>query len=106
MLILQFSLVVFAVMCFGFTQVNSHIIVAFLFLLTGQSPRVKAFLCPLPMLAVCCDIASWWLARPFEPLVYVIGAAGAVFGTTMGIQILCILGALWLGRPRETPGRS
>jgi hypothetical protein len=49
---------------------------------------------------VCLDVASWWLARPFEPFVYAIGAAGAIFGTTLSMQLACVLGALWLGRPR------
>lgn len=54
------------------------------------------------MLAVVLDIGSWWLARFFEPFVYVIAAAGAVFGAAYGLQILCIFGSMWLARS-ESP---
>ncbi len=77
------------------------LIIGALFFLTGQRPTVKAILGPLPMVAVCCDICSWWLARPLEPFIYVIAAAGGVFGAALGLQILCILGSLWFGRKRE-----
>jgi len=74
------------------------LIVGTLFLLTGLPSKVKLVLGPLPMLAVCCDIGSWWLARPFEPFIYVIAAAGAVFGASFGAQVLCVAGSLWFGR--------
>lgn len=74
------------------------VIVGGLFLLTGLPERVKLLIGPLPMLAMCADFASWWLARPFEPFVYVIAAAGAVFGAGLGVQILCVFGSLWFGR--------
>lgn len=81
------------------------LIVAGLFLLTDVGPRFKAVLAPLPMLAVLLDIGSWWLARPFEPFAYVIAAAGALFGVTYGLQILCILACMWVGkRPAPEPG--
>jgi hypothetical protein len=71
--------------------------VAALFLLTNQSARVKALLTPIPMLAVCLDIGSWWLARPLEPFAYLVAAAGAIFGTALALQLVCVLGSLWLG---------
>jgi hypothetical protein len=74
------------------------LIVGGLFLLTSLPPTVKLVLGPLPMLAVACDIGSWWLARFFEPFIYVIAAAGAVFGAAYGLQILCILWSMWLAR--------
>jgi len=74
------------------------LIVTGLFLLTDVGPRFKSVLAPLPMLAVVLDIGSWWLARPFEPFAYVIAAAGALFGVTYGLQILCILACMWAGR--------
>jgi len=74
------------------------LIVGGLFLLTGLNRHLKLIIGPLPMLAVCVDISSWWLARPFEPFIYLIAAAGAVFGATYGFQILCVFGALWFGR--------
>lgn len=74
------------------------LIVGALFLMTGLSPRVKLILAPLPMLAVIADIGSWWLARFFEPFIYLIAASGGVFGTAYGLQILCILASMWLGK--------
>jgi len=79
------------------------LIVGWLFLQTGFPGRVKLVLGPLPMLALCADFASWWLARPFEPFIYVIAAAGAVFGLSFSLQILCTAYWMWLA-PR-TPGR-
>ena len=74
------------------------LIVGVLFLMTGCGSSVKLILGPLPMLAVVADIGSWWLARFYEPFIYVIAASGAVFGATYGLQILCILASMWLGR--------
>jgi len=74
------------------------LIVGVLFLMTGCGSSVKLILGPLPMLAVVADISSWWLARFYEPFIYVIAASGAVFGATYGLQILCILASMWLGR--------
>jgi hypothetical protein len=50
------------------------------------------------VVATCVDVGCWWLARPFEPAIFGILAAGAVFGTVLGLQILCILGSAWFGR--------
>ncbi len=74
------------------------LIVGGLFLLTGVPDRLKAVLVPLPMLVLCADFASWWLARMIEPFIYVIAAAGAVFGLAFGTQILCIVYSLWFGK--------
>ncbi|HVP12835.1 MAG TPA: hypothetical protein VMV94_16800 [Phycisphaerae bacterium] len=74
------------------------VIIGGLFLLTGLPQRFKLVVGPLPMVAMCFDFASWWLARPFEPFVYVIAAAGAVFGASLGVQILCVSASLWFGK--------
>jgi hypothetical protein len=74
------------------------LIVGALFLMTGLGPAWKLIIGPLPMLATLLDISSWWLSRPFEPFIYVIAAAGAIFGVSYGLQILCILGSMWFGR--------
>lgn len=76
------------------------LLVGALFLMTGLGEMVKLVLAPLPMLAVLLDISSWWIARFSEPFIYVIAAAGAVFGASYALQILCILGDMWLGRRR------
>lgn len=79
------------------------LIVGSLFLLTQFGPKVKLILGPLPMLAVMLDIGSWWLARFLEPCIYVIAAAGAIFGAAYALQVLCILGSMWLGRSDGPP---
>ncbi len=77
------------------------LIVAGLFLLTGFGPKFKLILGPLPLLATCVDIGSWWLARPYEPFIHVIAAAGAVFSVAFGVQILCVFVSMWFGRRPE-----
>lgn len=78
------------------------LIVGALFLMTGVPYAVKLVVGPLPMLFVITDIGSWWLARYVEPLIYLIAASGAVYGIAFALQILCILGSMWLG-PKEVP---
>ena len=73
-------------------------VVGVLFLMTGIPQSVKLLLGPLPMFAVLLDISGWWIARYFEPFIYVIGAAGGLHGATYALQILCVLGSLWLGK--------
>jgi hypothetical protein len=72
--------------------------VAALFFLSSAGPRLKAILGPIPMLGVCLDVASWWLARPIPPFALAIGAAGAIFGTSLALQMLLVLRSLWLDR--------
>lgn len=74
------------------------IFVAGMFLHTGMAPWLKLIIAPLPMLALCVDFACWWLARSWEPAVYGIAAAGAVFGAAFGLQILSTLASMWVGR--------
>jgi hypothetical protein len=76
-------------------------IVAVLFLMTGFGPKIKLILVPLPMLATVMDIGGWWLARFAEPFIYMIGAAGAIFGTAFALQILGILASMWFGKTSE-----
>jgi hypothetical protein len=70
--------------------------VAILFWFSGVPRHLKGLLLPVPMLATLVDIASWWLARPIEPFVFVIGAAGVVFGSTLALQIGAVLWSLWI----------
>ena len=73
-------------------------LVGVLFMMTGVPNTLKLIIGPLPLLAVMLDIGGWWAARWVEPFIFVIGAAGGLFGTFYAIQILCVLGSLWLGR--------
>ena len=76
-------------------------VVGVLFLMTGIPQRVKLLIGPLPMLAVLLDISGWWIARFVEPFIYVIAAAGGLFGATYAVQILCVLGSLWFGKKAD-----
>jgi hypothetical protein len=73
-------------------------VVGVLFLMTGIPQGIKLLIGPLPMLAVLLDISGWWIARYFEPFIFVIAAAGGLFGATYALQILCVLGSMWLGK--------
>lgn len=77
------------------------LLVGGLFLMTGLPTFLKLIIGPLPMLAVLLDISAWWIARWVEVFIYVIAASGAIFGSFYALQILCILGSLWLGRARD-----
>ena len=72
-------------------------IVGALFLMTGFSQSIKLILVPLPLLATVLDISSWWLARFFEPFIYIIAASGAIFGMALALQILGVFASMWFG---------
>ena len=84
-----------------FTVPMFALITGALFLMTGFSPKVKFILVPLPMFAAIMDLGGWWLARFVEPGIYMIAAAGAIFGTTFALQILGIVASMWLGKKGE-----
>jgi hypothetical protein len=77
------------------------LIVGALFLMTDISSKWKLGIGPLPMLALLLDISGWWLARWFEPWIYMIAAAGGLFAAIYALQILSILGSMWIGRERD-----
>lgn len=79
------------------------LIVAGFFLWTRLPEWFKLIVAPLPMLAICIDFACWWLSRPWEPAIYGIAAAGAIFGIGYGVQIICVFCSMWLGR-KTAPG--
>jgi len=74
------------------------LIVAVLFLCSSVNPAARRLLAPIPMAALTCDFASWWLARLHIDFVYVIAAAGAVYGLSLAFQILSVLASMWLRR--------
>lgn len=71
------------------------VIVGLLFMTTRRPVRGKAWLTPLPMMAVVLDFIGWWLSRTAEPMVLVIAAAGGVFGMAFGFQIIAVAVDLW-----------
>ena len=73
------------------------LLVSLAFLLSSLPPRWRGLLAPLPMLALVADFAGWWLARETEAFIYVIAAAGAVFGASLGFQLVTVLISLWCG---------
>ncbi|MGQ9591073.1 MAG: hypothetical protein ACUVYA_12350 [Planctomycetota bacterium] len=84
-----------------FTIPTFVLAVAVLFFLSGVSPRAKAILGPIPILAVCLDLGSWWLARPIAAFAYAIAAAGAILAAALALQVLAILWSLWIERPED-----
>ncbi len=82
------------------------VIISGLFLLTGLGPKPRGVLAPIPMLALVAEFAAWWLALRVEVLIYVIAAAGGVYGLTLGIQIIAVLWWLWVGGPSASPARA
>jgi hypothetical protein len=82
------------------------LIVSALFLLTGVRPTIKAIAGPIPMIALVCDFASWWLARDYGLFLYVILIAAPVFGASFGYQLLAVVWDIWTGssrRPEKSP---
>jgi len=75
------------------------LILGLLVLMTGLPVRIRTPLALLPMAAMVCDFSCWWLSRAAEPATYVIAAAGAGYGICLAAQILCVAGAMWVGRP-------
>lgn len=71
------------------------LIVALLFSMTRFPAMPRAWLTPLPMLALMFDFAGWWLARVSGMFVFVLMGAGAVFGLVFALQILVELVDLW-----------
>jgi hypothetical protein len=78
------------------------LILGSLILLTSLPKSFRSLIAIAPMAALICDFSCWWLSRFIEPLLYLIPAAGMVYGGGIAIQILCIFGSMWLGRrPRS-----
>lgn len=74
------------------------LIVSGLFYITCSSSAIKRALVPIPMICLVFDFSGWWLARIAEPFIYVIAAAGAVYGLTLAVQLLSVAASLWSGR--------
>ncbi len=74
------------------------LIVSGLFLLTNVNPTLRGVIAPIPMLTLVFDFASWWLARESELFLYIIAAAGAIYGCFLAVQLFTVLGSLWIRR--------
>ncbi|MFQ5410748.1 MAG: hypothetical protein ACE5EC_00565 [Phycisphaerae bacterium] len=79
------------------------LIVALLFSMTRFPARPRAWLTPLPMMALILDFAGWWLARMAGSFVFVLLGAGAIFGLIFGFQILVVFIDLWRPASRGAP---
>jgi len=69
------------------------LIISGLFLMDAGPWRRR--LAPVPMMTLVVDFSCWWLARQSESFIYVMVAAGALYGAAMGIQIVTVLVSLW-----------
>ncbi len=74
------------------------LIVSGLFLVSALPAGVRNIVAPLPMAVLVFDFSSWWLARQSEAFIYVIAAAGAVYGVLFGIQLIAVFVSIWLPR--------
>ena len=74
------------------------LVVGLLFALTRLPSSWRAWLTPLPMLAVGLDFCGWWLSRVGGPFIYLILGAGALFGIVFGLQVTAIAVDLWWPR--------
>lgn len=77
------------------------LVMSALTVLTSWPRRVVGAALALAGLALLADIGSWWLARRFEPAVYVIAGAGALYNLTIILMGLAVLVDLCLPRPRR-----
>lgn len=71
------------------------LIVAVLFMLCVGANGLRGWAAALPMALLCIDFACWWGARAWEPLIYLIAAAGAMYGAALGGQLVVVLWWLW-----------
>jgi hypothetical protein len=77
------------------------LIVSGLFLVSAFPARVRNIVAPLPMAVLVLDFSSWWLARQAETFIYVIAAAGALYGVLFGLQLITVFVSMWLPRRAE-----
>jgi len=75
------------------------LIVATLFWHTRLPVAVRSPVTPIPMLVLVVDFASWWIARISPGFIYLIAAAGGMYGLTFGVQIITIVIDLWRPAP-------
>lgn len=71
------------------------LVVGLMFLVTRWPPGLRHVVAPIPMLVLVADFASWWLARIAEPFIYIIAAAGGLFGAAFGFQLLAVVIDMW-----------
>jgi hypothetical protein len=76
------------------------LILALLTMLTDLPGKVRGFIAVVPMAASAVDFACWWAARWSQGFVFLMVAAGFVFGLTFGLQILIVIYHLWFKHQR------
>jgi len=81
------------------------LIVGGLFLISSLAASPRHLLVPIPMAALTCDFACWWLAREWPVLIYVIASTGAIYGVSMGGQLLTVVASLWFWKPADQDDR-
>ncbi|HPF41700.1 MAG TPA: hypothetical protein P5081_21030 [Phycisphaerae bacterium] len=73
----------------------------------ARFPRgLGSWITPLPMLALVMDFSGWWLARGAPAAIYLIAAAGAIFGVAFGLQLIVVLVDLWRPMSRSATANS
>lgn len=77
------------------------LILAGFFALCSLSPKLKAIIGPIPMIAMALDFAGWWLARLDEAFLPLMLISAPVFGLALAIQLFSVFGSLWFVKPKR-----
>lgn len=69
-----------------------------IFILAEINVAVKRITVAIPFLAMLLDVTAWYVTRYVPAFAYVVVAAGAMMGVSMGAQILVSLYQMWFHR--------
>lgn len=72
-----------------------------IFLLCQMNKILKRIIIAIPFVAMFLDISAWFITRQFPGFAYVVVAAGALMGLSMGGQILFSLYQMWIFKSRR-----
>ena len=74
-----------------------------IFILCEIPVNIKRITVLVPFLAILADILSWYATKIIPGFAYVVVAAGALMGLSLGIQIVVSLYQMWLREEKPTP---
>jgi len=74
-----------------------------IFILAEMNVTVKRITVAIPFVAMLLDVAAWYITKSIPGFAYVVVAAGALMGISMGAQILVSLYQMWFHRVHPIP---
>lgn len=74
-----------------------------IFILCEMPVTLKRITVAIPFLAMLFDILSWYITKVIPGFSYVVVAAGALMGLSIGAQILFSLYQMWFYKPKAVP---